>query len=355
MFKLNKIYILIFIFILMILSSFSVCYAETSEESQRADISNIAFEWAGYDEASHTTLHLKVKNVTLINDNNYYVHVSHNKDEKLNVTDWESLDTDNVWNKIIWKDDNTIYDLQDIVAEKGDIYIWICEFDSDFIPKIVVEARKIERLEQLPFGTRLDAHFFNDVTHIYSCEPEGNKDRKVNVKIGTVADKSILQAIKNKETNSLQKLLIYAKSADAIYNDTLPLGDSKQTILGSGNIINNEYYYVYMELDDENGTYYPVEDVSLYQSYGSGLYNYLDNSFIWNLEDDTAKPNEENKDTQQKEDESKNPSQIKAEVDNTTAKGILPQTGQECVMVSVLFVFIVFLIIAGVKLKNIKI
>ena len=277
------------------------------------------------------------------------------KDEKLTVTDWDSLDTDNIWNKIIWKKDNTIDDLQNIVAEKGDIYIWICELDSDFNPKIVVEAKKIERLEQLPLGKRIVGHFFDDDTTIISREPTGNEDRKVNVKVGKVTDKSLLQALKNKEANSLQKLLTYAKSADAVYNDKLPLGDSRETIFSSANIVSNEYYYVYMELDDKNGTYYPVEDVSLYQSYGSGLYDYLDNGFTWNLEDETTTPDEENKKpTQQEEDQDKNTVQKNEKVDNTIAQGTLPQTGLYNIILITTLTLITFIVFIGIKLKKYK-
>ena len=53
--KIKKV-LMMFSFILVILGLFSICYAEGTDEEtpKRADISNIAFEWAGYDETSHT-------------------------------------------------------------------------------------------------------------------------------------------------------------------------------------------------------------------------------------------------------------------------------------------------------------
>lgn len=45
-----------------------------------------------------------------------------------------------------------------------------------------------------------------------------------------------------------------------------------------------------MELENENGTYYPVEDVSLYQGIVGEktkfLYNYLDSNFKWNVSEE---------------------------------------------------------------------
>jgi len=44
-----------------------------------------------------------------------------------------------------------------------------------------------------------------------------------------------------------------------------------------------------MQLDDENGKYYPVKDISLYQAHISEsaevtLADYLDSNFTWNIE-----------------------------------------------------------------------
>ena len=309
--KIKKV-LMMFSFILVILGLFSICYAEGTDEEtpKRADISNIAFEWAGYDETSHTTLHLKVKNVTLIEDNRYYVHVSHDKDEELTVTDFASLDTENVWNKQIWDDDYTINDLQDIVETKGDIYVWICELDSESTPQIVVSAKKIERLEQLPVGKRFSASFADDDTYI-NCW-EFDTDRKVNVKIGVVSDKSILEAIKNNQNDGYQRLLEYSKSAKSIYNGTLPQSTS-ESVINSLDLVHGEFYYAYLELENEDGKYYPVEDVALYQGYVYGGSKELLNEIIWNGLD--------------KEEPTKTPESDEKENDNTTATDKLPYTG----------------------------
>ena len=105
----------------------------------------------------------------------------------------------------------------------------------------------------------MKCYFLNEETstHLFEAYSYENA-RKINVKIGKVTDKSILRAIKNGETDCLQKLLDYAKNADSIYTGTVPLGRA-ESITNKLNLVNDEYYYVYMVLDDENGKYFPVE------------------------------------------------------------------------------------------------
>ena len=87
--------------------------------------------------------------------------------------------------------------LDNIAAENGDLYIWVCEVDKlTSVPKILVNAKKIERLTQLPLGSRVITNLEDDLTTILSREPLGDNTRKINVKIGHVSDTSILKSIK---------------------------------------------------------------------------------------------------------------------------------------------------------------
>lgn len=217
------------------------------------------------------------------------------------------------------------------LEKSGDVYIWIYEtqiVNNARQNKCIIEAQKIERPALKKMGTRMKCYFFNEETSTYLYEAQGYESaRKINLKIGKVTDKKILRAIKNGETDCLQKLLDYAKNADSIYTGTVPLGRS-ESITNKLNLVNDEYYYVYMVLDDENGKYFPVEDVSLYQALtyekdgktSKNLFDYLDDNFKWNLgNDDTT-------------------------IDNTTATGKLPQTGASIVI----YVAITLVIVAGV-------
>lgn len=161
------------------------------------------------------------------------------------------------------------FSISKYLEKSGDIYVWIYEtqiVNNVRQNKCIIEAQKIERPALKKIGTRMKCYFLNEETstHLFEAYSYENA-RKINVKIGKVTDKSILRAIKNGETDCLQKLLDYAKNADSIYTGTVPLGRS-ESITNKLNLVNDEYYYVYMVLDDENGKYFPVEDVSLYQA-----------------------------------------------------------------------------------------
>lgn len=223
------------------------------------------------------------------------------------------------------------FSISKYLEKSGDIYVWIYEtqiVNNARQNKCIIEAQKIERPALKKIGTRMKCYFLNEETstHLFEAYSYENA-RKINVKIGKVTDKSILRAIKNGETDCLQKLLDYAKNADSIYTGTVPLGRS-ESITNKLNLVNDEYYYVYMVLDDENGKYFPVEDVSLYQALtyekdgktSKNLFDYLNDNFKWNLgNDDTT-------------------------IDNTTATGKLPQTGASIVI----YVAITLVIVAGV-------
>lgn len=229
------------------------------------------------------------------------------------------------------------------LEKSEDIYVWIYEtqiVNNVRQNKCIIEAQKIERPALKKMGTRMKCYFFNEETSTYLYEAQGYESaRKINLKIGKVTDKKILRAIKNGETDCLQKLLDYAKNADSIYTGTVPLGRS-ESITNKLNLVNDEYYYVYMVLDDENGKYFPVEDVSLYQALtyekdgktSKNLFDYLNDNFKWNLgNDDTT-------------------------IDNTTATGKLPQTGASIVIYVAITLVIVAGVIFAVKYKkyNIK-
>lgn len=223
------------------------------------------------------------------------------------------------------------FSISKYLEKSGDIYVWIYEtqiVNNVRQNKCIIEAQKIERPALKKIGIRMKCYFLNEETSTHLFEAYNYENaRKINVKIGKVTDKSILRAIKNGETDCLQKLLDYAKNADSIYTGTVPLGRS-ESITNKLNLVNDEYYYVYMVLDDENGKYFPVEDVSLYQALtyekdgktSKNLFDYLNDNFKWNLgNDDTT-------------------------IDNTTATGKLPQTGASIVI----YVAITLVIVAGV-------
>ncbi len=227
--------------------------------------------------------------------------------------------------------------IEKYLERAGDIYFWICEQQKDYavtgkyVHRFIASAVEVERPALKNLGNRIQAYFFNDETSTFLREAHDSSiERKINLKIGRVTDNSILRSIKNEEAGCLTKLLNYAKSAAAVYIGTVSLGDSA-SITNQFEIIDDAYYYVYMELEDVNGTYYPVEDVSLYQglvgeSVGKNLFDYLSDEFIWNLGD--------------------------AEDDDTVAPSPIPQTGETMVVVAGIVTVGIVALAIGRKMKK---
>ena len=221
---------------------------------------------------------------------------------------------------------------KDMIEKNGDIHVWIYETQKDTINignvvnECIVLGTKMQRPIQNKLGSRMLCYFFSNYTSSYVYEPvQEHENRKINLKIGTVTDQSILRAIKNGDADCLTKLLNYAKSAKSpTYTGTIGVGSNEKSITGNMKLVDQQYYYVYMTLEGENGTYYPVEDVSLYQArigeeIGKNLWDYLDSNFKWNLSDE--EPNKPSG------------TQKPADKDNTTATGKLPQTGINTVII----------------------
>lgn len=216
---------------------------------------------------------------------------------------------------------------------------------------------KLTRLNQHSLGNRLKAYFFKDRTSTFMFEAAAsNNSRKVKVKIGNITDKNILLSIKNGEANCLQKLLDYSKSAKAIYTETIPLGDSNG-ITSKLNLTDEGYYYVYMEMDDEEGKYYPVEDVSLYQAVitndGSvrSLYDYLSNEFKWNIESGTPSTSTPDTDTKKPTTGTNNPTKTP---DKTLASGKIPKAGLGFGLITLIIITVGGLIFAYYKCNRLK-
>lgn len=228
--------------------------------------------------------YLKIENVAEINSHRYYTFIT-------NTETQPKLELENGRIQNATQESLGDIRLSGIFEKTGDIYLYVCEeqinYESGEIEHKFLLSSKIERPAQKNLGSRMKAFFFSDYTSTFLYEPNDMNDRNINLKIGKITDTSILLSIKNNEKNALSKLLSYAKSAESIYTGKVALGRS-ETITKNINIEHEVYYYVYMVLDDENGTYYPVEDVSLYQglvgeTVGKNLFDYLDDQFKWNI------------------------------------------------------------------------
>lgn len=240
-------------------------------------------------------------------------------------------------------------DITESYEKKGDkLYIWIKE-RIDGNEKILVEKKEINKLDPLTVGLRINASFDENKTYtsLYECY-DSSKERKVNYKIGKVTDSSILESIKNSEKDCLNKLMDYAKKQTNAITGTVTLGNDV-SIINKLNLVEGEYYYAYLTIDDENGTYETIEDVSLYQAIISTgenmcLVNYTDNRFVWNLQ------NSEQETPPVDEKPAEEPS--KPQQDNTVAVTPIPQTGESLVVVFTICVLIISAVFALIQIRK---
>lgn len=288
--------ILIMIISIIGVLSFSV-YAENTTDNTTNNTTEDTTgksEEINWTDASKATLETKMngfrKAEVQINNmekhtGSIYKYIITSKNEKPtvdenNFSEFESLDYDPE-KKMMYLDCSEYMELNQ------DMYLWICEkiYENDKNQiKFILEGKKIERVEY-PKGIEVfsdTTHFTSNHTQIFFNVPWGYSTfRKINLKIGKISDLTLLNEIQNGTSDFTDKLLQYAKNSNAIFTKTLASGAISKDHASNGyegdgldiaSLEDQQYYFLYAELDDENGKYYPVEGVTL------ALANVYDNS-----------------------------------------------------------------------------
>lgn len=302
-----------------------------------------------------TTETLQITGIKPTEDNTsyYYMITSNNIKPNIAKTSYGAIDTEN--NSLEYfsvnTDENYIYtrNISKYAELNQDLYIWIMQetrlgnyyYDTNgnyvsYATKFVVEGKKITRaelpklnliLQRFSIGYWTAANESDNYTSIYFNFPSETENRKFTIKIGKITDNSILSKIKNNDYSGITSLLAYAKSHNSIYSQSLTTTSTayfrSDTALFDGNKLleHNAYYYIYVQFDDENGKYYPIEGVTLGQAWLShsseswDLWAYTSSDFQWDNLSSTS-----NDSTGESE-------------DNTLAPGKLPQTGATSVAI----------------------
>lgn len=306
---------------------------EPDPELTWTDVSKIKIETSAEDSDVTRNVCIKISGITEVEEHQYYVYLTNSSTKpELQIDDsYNKINPDMITADLILFTRNNGYSANEFYELNADTYLYIVEEQyndetNKYENKFIVSNYKITWPERRSLGTRVLNYFFSDATSTFI--PELSDERKdkgvnVNIKIGRVTDLNILRAIQRGDSDCLSKLLEYAKTANNIYSGTISYGANGPTITDKFDLIDEAYYYVYMVVEDENGKYYPIEDVSLYQALvsetvGKNLFDYLDDNFKWNLEDEgtTPPPSEET------------PTPETPPNDDTTLQGKLPQTGQ---------------------------
>ena len=301
------------------------------------DFSRATFEWIDYTEKSHATPSLKINNVEFNDEYSYFVYLSNDKNAITDTSSLTGLSDFEDWisfsNGVVG-----IRALENVIEKNGDIYIWIAEYQENE-GKVLLIAKEVERLEQLPLGKRIIGYIQNIDTKdsIYVNEPFSVDTRSINYKIGEIADREIISKVINNENGALQELLNYAKNKQSLDQGNIKLQENEQSIIDGINLKDKAYYFVYYEAEDENGTYYPIEDIALVQAikYNDGwtLVNYTDDRFSFEQENNNQNNNQNNN-------------------DDTVAGGKLPQTGETISICIAVTALIILAIAVGYVIKK---
>lgn len=311
------------------------------------------FSKAKYQLLFDTGVDLKITGVSAQDEHNYYYMITSDKNPpNLSKNQYGGFDTEatkEAKNLFSNTDENYIYasDLDKYVELNQDLYLWVIEEvkleesyatseENSYITystKFVVEGEKLTRpelpqlnliLKSLSIWGGVNSNNTEEFSSITFRFPSNTENRKFKLKIGKVTDDSILKKIQNNDYSGIIELLSYAKNNDSIYSADLTTVSSnyyrndKALFDGLKLLQHKAYYYIYVEFDDENGKYYPIEGVTLGQAWISStneywdLYAYTADNFEWNnLSSTTIEDGQ------------------KEETDTTKASGKLPQAGLE--------------------------
>lgn len=291
---------------------------------------------------------------------NYYFMITPNSTKPELVTKHGQLDQDTMKGKFgnlsVNTKENYIYTrkLSEYSELNQKLYLWVIQetklgntyYNTDgsytnYSTKFVVEAKELKRttlpqlnliLQKFSIGhwTSSTSNETGNYTYINFNFPSSTENRKFTLKIGKITNTAILNKIKNNDYSGITELLTYAKNNNSIYSKELTTTStayfrSDEALFDGNKLLENKaYYYIYVQFDDENGKYYPIEGITLGQAWLStsssswDLWAYTSSDFKWDNLNSTYTPSDN-----------------KTE-DSTVASGSLPKAGKNIIMLSCL-------------------
>jgi len=175
----------------------------------------------------------------------------------------------------------------------GDVYVTLYEYDDNLLVYNRVSKTILVERKFMDYGSRMEAGFYSQdggvdliIHDIY------NRNSNLNIKIGEVKDDNILYNFS--KTSDYSEILEYVKK------DVKPILDFSENLSKFSNfygkydskeIIDGNYYYIYLEIDTENGKFYPLDEIIISQAKNGNLSSDFD--FEFELDDNT-KDDEQN-------------------------------------------------------------
>ncbi len=251
-------------------------------------------------------------------------------------------------------------EVRNLIQLNTDVYVHI--YDAASLEHPLVADLKVEKPvfnQNNYFSSEADASYKHSqfVFALPFTQDKDSMKRTVHYKLGKITDNSVLRAIKANASDGFAKLKEYAKNdANPLYNETQvsngPFGYSTDTQILPGNqFADKSYYYLYAELDDEDGKYIPIDSVTLAEAdvyptvegYPWFLFFYGKSNF--SLDDIPD-------DSQNGETSSEESAPESNKVDDTVAKTDLAKTGEKAIIFALIGVAFVASVVFFRKNKN---
>ena len=246
-----------------------------------------------------------------------------------------------------------------LIQLNTDVYIHIYDSTTEHTVVADLKVEKPVFNQNNYFSSEADASYKHSqfVFALPFTQDKDSMKRTVHYKLGQITDNSVLRAIKSNASDGFAKLKEYAKNdANPLYNETQvsngPFGYSTDTQILQGNqFANKSYYYLYAELDDEDGKYIPIDSVTLAQAdvyptvegYPWFLFFYGKSNF--SLDDIPD-------DSQNGESSSEESAPESNTVDDTVANTDLAKTGEKTIIFALIGVAFVASVVFFRKNKN---
>jgi len=335
------------------------------------------------NEISYTEESLKISGITPAENGSYYYVVTPTKTKPNLVLSGGMIDSSiegQDFNLLtINTKDNYVYtrNLAKYTELNQELYLWVIQqvsleeyyYDSNskyvsHASRFVVEGEKLTRaqlpnlnliLKSFTIGEWTYSNDSANYTSINFNFPTHTEKRKFTLKIGKVTDNKILTKIQKGDYTGITELLSYAKKNESVYSKELTTTtrgfyrNDKAIFDGNKLLKNKAYYYIYLQFNDENGKYAPIEGVTLGQAILSStnnnwdLWAYTADNFEWDNLTPTT-PETDKKDEVKEENIDKEENTEKEEKDDTVSDVKLPNTGKQIIISSI----IVLLAISGI-------
>ena len=246
--------------------------AGTDDNFKFTDFSKATYKW---DKTSVNTVNLNIANVNFNSESLYFAIIKKDNSE-VKLEDYfdenKSLNTEKSDLEFTTKRTNNSLDIlsmQKYLELNQDIYVWIIEKSKDNLD-FVVSGKKMEEFEFPKYAEAFYSTYCSSegIQIPFNIPWASKTKRNITIKLGKITDNSILKNIKNNNEKGWTDLIKYAKSSNALWSEKATIDDiatykTSKNPISTSKLSNKAYYYLYIDFDDENGKYRPIQAITL--------------------------------------------------------------------------------------------